>query len=422
MDGKVDNIDDYKMKKKRIKKTRRKSGLNKVFDRYYNTYDYLLLCIIIVFAIFGTLIMYSAAGEEFMIKHARWYAIGFGMMILLALINPSAETIRGRLIIFKNSEKNMIYHYFPTWFLGIALILQVLVLFVGVEINYSRRWFQIGSITIQPAEISKIAVIVALAYLIALDVDLQKRKVYWIIFGTAILLDFVLIAKENLSSGLIVLMIAFGMILTITKRKWIFPVLIVVAVLGFLVIKDTDLIIQTESSNAQVVQESGDYRSGRLKMWKKIDKYEITDYEARDSQVIQGLCAIASGGMFGKGIGQGIQKFSVPENYNDMIFVVIFEELGIVGAMVVMLLYILMIWRIAVIGIWSQSKFQSMICFGVMLHMMFQVMLNLAVVTNFFPNTGISLPLLSYGGTATVLQMFELGMVLLISKTVKHKY
>ena len=148
------------------------------------------------------------------------------------------------------------------------------------------------------------------------------------------------------------------------------------------------------------------YRLERIAIWQNPEKYE------KGYQTLQGLFAIGSGGLFGKGLGSSIQKLGfVPEAQNDMIFSIICEELGLVGAILVILLFFLLIWRFFVIASHASDLFGALIAAGAMAHMMIQVILNIAVVTNTIPNTGITLPFISYGGTSVVFLLVEMGLV-----------
>ena len=153
------------------------------------------------------------------------------------------------------------------------------------------------------------------------------------------------------------------------------------------------------------------YRLERLAVWKNPEAYE------KGYQTLQGLYAIGSGGLFGRGLGQSIQKLGfVPEAQNDMIFSIICEELGLFGACFILMLFLLLIWRFFVIATQAKDLFGALIASGAMAHMMIQVILNIAVVTNTIPNTGITLPFISYGGTSVVFLLVEMGLVLSVSK------
>ena len=162
-------------------------------------------------------------------------------------------------------------------------------------------------------------------------------------------------------------------------------------------------------------QMKGSFRLTRLFVWINPEKY-IDD---KGYQTMQGLYAIGSGGLFGKGLGKSMQKLGfIPESQNDMIFSIICEELGLFGAICVILLFIIMLWRITYISQNSPDLFGSLLAVGVFAHIAIQVIINIAVVTNVFPNTGVTLPFISYGGSATILLLAELGIVFNISSQI----
>ena len=156
------------------------------------------------------------------------------------------------------------------------------------------------------------------------------------------------------------------------------------------------------------------YRLERVRIWLNPEAYE------KGYQTLQGLYAIGSGGLFGKGLGNSLQKLGyVPEPENDMIFSIICEELGLIGAVCVILLFLLMIWRLMVIANNTDDMFGSYMVIGIMSHIALQVILNIAVVTNTIPNTGITLPFISYGGTSSVFLLAEIGIALSVSKGIR---
>lgn len=153
------------------------------------------------------------------------------------------------------------------------------------------------------------------------------------------------------------------------------------------------------------------YRLERLKIWRDPELYE------KGYQTMQGLYAIGSGGLFGRGLGSSLQKLGfVPEAQNDMIFAIICEELGLVGAVVLILIFLLLLWRFMVIAVYAPDLFGTLIAAGIMGHISIQVILNIAVVTNTIPNTGITLPFISYGGTSVLFLLAEMGLGLSVSR------
>ena len=161
------------------------------------------------------------------------------------------------------------------------------------------------------------------------------------------------------------------------------------------------------------------YQLERIEVWKNPEAYP----QSGGWQVLQGLYAIGSGGLFGRGLGESIQKLGfIPEAMNDMVFSIICEELGLFGALCVILLFLFMIWRFMVIANNAPDLLGALIVVGVMAHIAVQVILNVAVVTNSIPNTGISLPFISYGGTSVLFLMAEMGMALGVSNRITMEH
>jgi cell division protein FtsW len=208
----------------------------------------------------------------------------------------------------------------------------------------------------------------------------------------------ILVAKENLSTAIVVGVITFGMCFVSAKKKWFY---ILVAGIGAVAVW---LYIMFGDS----------FRAGRIEIWRNVET------NPKGYQILQGLYAIASGGIFGSGLGESMQKLGfIPESHNDMIFSIICEELGLVGAGIVLLMFLFMLWRILNTAMKAPDLFSALICTGVMFHIATQVILNIAVVTNSIPSTGIPLPFISYGGTSVMILMAEMGLVLGISSKCK---
>lgn len=206
-----------------------------------------------------------------------------------------------------------------------------------------------------------------------------------------------LVGASNLSTAIIILGIGVVLVFTASPMYAQF-VWIAVCGVGFLAI-----FLATAS-----------YRLERLAVWRNPELYE------KGYQTLQGLYAIGSGGLFGRGSGESIQKLGfVPEAQNDMIFSIVCEEWGLVGAVFLMLLFLILIWRFFVIAVHAKDLFGTLIAAGAMAHMMIQVILNIAVVTNTIPNTGITLPFVSYGGTSVLFLLTEIGLVLNVSHLIE---
>ncbi len=368
----------------------------KKLRRYY---DYSLLFTIIFLTVFGLVMIYSSSSYNAQIDgKAPSYYMTRQMYIALA-------GFAGMLVISK-----MDYHFFAK-FASLAVIVSYVSMFLvnftplGIARNGKKRWLGYGSLTIQPAEIVKITVILVMAVLIA---KLGKKINEWRTWGfitVLILPAALLVMMNNLSSGIIICGIAIVMMFVANKRRWPF-VLFIVAVAAVILFAPTVAIALEE---AGILQE---YQLRRILVWKNPEAYQLDG----GYQVLQGLYAIGSGGLLGKGLGQSIQKLSfLPEPQNDMIFEIICEELGLFGALMVMFLFLFMIYRFMRIANSAPDIFGSFLVVGVMAHIAIQVILNIAVVTNVIPNTGITLPFISYGGTSILFLMVEMGIVLSVS-------
>ena len=212
------------------------------------------------------------------------------------------------------------------------------------------------------------------------------------------------VITKNLSSAIIVMVIAIGMLFVTAedyRRYFVFAGIILAAAVGVVF-----WVMKTGGSG-------GTFRLHRIQVW--LDPAAYTD--GTGFQVLQGLYGIGSGGVFGKGLGQSMQKLGfLPEAQNDMIFSIICEELGLFGAISIIVLFIIMCWRMMVVATHASDLFGSLITVGVMIHIAVQVILNIAVVTNSIPNTGVTLPFFSYGGSAIMILLAEIGLVLNVAK------
>ena len=300
-----------------------------------------------------------------------------------------------------------------SWYAYAVSILALLLLLtpLGRSSHGATRWLYIGSISFQPAEIAKVATILVMAKLIS-KVPRSMRKVSTMIKLVAVILPLVLTIYKmttNLSSAIIVFGIAVVMIFVATPRYDIFIIFGgLVAAVVFLIVSNIDAIVTMSDS----------FRFERVLAWLHPEDYA----QGTGFQTLQGLYAIGRGGIFGKGLGNSIQKLSfLPEAQNDMIFAVICEELGLFGAVCVIIMFLFMLWRFAVIANYAPDLFSSMLVIGIMAHIAIQVILNVAVVTNTMPNTGITLPFISYGGTSVMVLLAEMGIALGVSRKVKNE-
>lgn len=373
--------------------TRSKSFVRKKTKKSY--FDYSLMFLIIFMLAFGLLMLYSTSSYN--------AAIEFGDSTYY-LKKQFKSTLLGLAVMF--IVANIDYHKL-TW-AGIvgyvtSLILIALVLSpLGNEVNGARRWIIIGGMSIQPAEVAKLALIMLLALVINnRRQNIRKLGVTARIFALCVppAAEILLITK-NMSSALIIVGITFVMLFVASPK---YSHYIILGAAG------VSLIF------AYLFLGSG-FRSERVDAWMDPESYA----SGKGYQTLQALYAIGSGGLTGKGLGQSVQKLGyIPEAQNDMIFSIICEELGLFGGIAVILLFLMMIWRLLVIANNAEDLYGSMIVIGVMAHISIQVVLNIAVVTNVLPNTGITLPFISYGGTSILFLMMEMGLVLAVSKQIK---
>jgi len=376
--------------------------LSKKKKRSQRFYDYSLLFTIVFLTIFGLVMIYSASSYTAQIHYdgnAAYY-----------MTKQGAIALGGFAIMIMVSK--MDYHWYAR-FSNLAIVvswgLMIAVSLFGRKINGKRRWLGVGALSFQPTELVKITVIVAMAALITRigkDVD----RTAGITRAALITLPLAaIVAHNNLSSGIIIAGIGFVMMFVASKKMLLYALCVIGA--GAVLVGAGP--IGNALTTMKILKP---YQLTRINVWLDPEAYPTTG----GYQVLQGLYAIGSGGLFGKGLGESIQKLGfVPEAQNDMIFSIICEELGLFGAVLVIFLFVFMIYRFMLIASNAPDLFGSLLVVGVMAHIAIQVVLNIAVVTNSIPNTGITLPFISYGGTSILFLMIEMGMVLSVSNQIK---
>lgn len=352
-------------------------------------FDYGLLIVVMILIIVGLFILYSTSSyngrvkfqDEFYYLKKQVFATTLGLLCMYITANID-------------------YHIWQKYAVAayvISLVLSLAVLFIGDEYNGSKRWLSFGPLSFQPSEFAKLAVILFLAYFIGRLGKKMKKMRTLLLVMVSILPIVGLVGASNLSTAIIILGIGVVLVFVASPLYAQF-IWLGVSGVGFLAI-----FLALES-----------YRLERLAIWRNPELYE------KGYQTLQGLYAIGSGGLFGRGSGESIQKLGfVPEAQNDMIFAIVCEEWGLVGAAFLMLLFFFLIWRFFVIAVNAKDLFGSLIATGAMAHIMIQVILNIAVVTNTIPNTGITLPFVSYGGTSVLFLLTEIGLVLNVSHLIE---
>ncbi len=371
---------------------------------YY--FDYTMLFIVLFLMGFGLIMIYSVSSYE---AHADY---GDAAYFLKKQLLSSVIGLVAMMVV-----ANIPY---PFWrrFAGlgyiVAAFLVFLVPFVGVESHGAKRWLPIPGIglTIQPAEVAKLCMILFLANLVCM-MGSSIRKLRGMIFLIITALPMVIMVwqlTDNLSSAIIILGISVFMIFVASPD---YKGFFVIGALGTAGVAGLVYYI-----SQLTMDESMNFRFKRILTWLNPEAYA----DDTGFQTLQALYAIGSGGVLGKGLGQSMQKLGfIPEAQNDMIFSIICEELGLFGAIAIILMFILLLWRMMIIANNAPDLFGSLLVVGVMGHIAIQVILNIAVVTNTIPNTGISLPFISYGGTSVLFLMIEIGLVLNVAKRIQLK-
>ena len=393
-----------KTKKKSKTKSRSRNNIGVKLIEKPEYYDYNLVAAIILLTCFGLVMLYSTSAYTSTIKY------GDDMYFFKKQAAISFVCIAGALFISMFD-----YHIlarFTGVLYGVAAGSMVLVRTpLGTVSNGARRWLRIGPIQFQPAEIAKIAVIVCLSYMIVhMGKKMNSLKACMTLgaMGTFLAL-LAYVCTDNLSTAIIIFCITVGMIFVAHPKTRIFLILVAVAI-AFLAI----LVFVI----GQSVKETDDFRLNRIIAW--LHPENATGTAAY--QTIQALYAIGSGGFLGRGLGNSIQKLgSVPEAQHDMIFSIICEELGIVGGVILLLLFGYLLYRLCFIAQNAPDLFGSLIVSGIFIHIALQVILNIAVVVNLMPNTGVTLPFISYGGTSIMFLMAEMGLALSVSRQIKLK-
>ncbi len=400
-------------------------------DKYY--FDYSLLAVVILLVVFGLVMLYSISSYTAMIEgngdmfyfsaQLKYTLMGFGGMAIVAIFP---------------------YHRYQKWkvwllYLG-TLLLMVLVLSpLGVEANGARRWIEIAGFQFQPSEFAKLAVIIFIPYQICRVKETIDKPGSWITAGFLptktpkrqrwyntvkrekldnwfsilcyglLLSVIVLKCTDNLSTAIIVAGILLGILAIASKRGLAFLLAVIVAtfaLVGVIWSVGPDFLTSV----------LGEFRVERILVWLAPENYP----QDGGYQILQGLYAIGSGGWFGKGLGNGTQKLTaIPEVQNDYIIAAIIEELGIFGALIILMLFLILLYRLFFIASNAPDLYGGLIVSGIFIHISLQVIFNIGVVTAILPNTGVTLPFISYGGTAMIFLLAEIGLALQVSSHIK---
>ena len=366
-------------------------------------YDYSLVAVIILLICFGLIMLYSTSSyiaqmnfNDDMFYFKKQALISVGCIVMAIGISMLDYHL-------------LIKFTMPLY--GAAIVLMGLVkTSLGHESHGAKRWIQIGSLPqFQPAEVAKIAVIVCLSYMIVqMGKTVKTLKACMVLAGLGGLQGLAAyVLTSNLSTAIIIFCITAGLIFVAHPKTRPFMIglalIAALAVIGVMILSKT---LETSSS----------FRIRRILVW-----LHPEDYASGDGyQTLQALYAIGSGGIFGRGLGNSIQKLgSVPEAQNDMIFSIICEELGLFGALLVLVLFGYLLYRLFFIAQNAPDLFGSLLVTGIFIHIALQVIFNIAVVLNLMPNTGVTLPFISYGGTSIMFLMIEMGLALSVARKIR---
>ena len=357
--------------------------------------DVPFLVLTVLLVLIGVLMMFSAS-------YARAYTTEgkatyyFARQAVFAIVGIG-------IMLFFSTWNYQIWRSVSFFILAAAIVFLLLVPLIGIEENGAKRWIYLGFTSFQPSEVAKLGIVLTFASMISYYRERMQSFREGILPFVVILAIVcgLLVLEPHLSAIIIILGVSAAMLfLGGVKLRWFAAGLAVVAVF-------IGIYLATKG-----------YAGGRIQAW----LHPFEDESDSGYQIVQSLYAIGSGGLMGLGLGRSRQKYLyLPEEHNDYIFPIVCEELGFVGAMVVLLLFLLLIMRGYWIALHARDRFGMLVVGGLTTLLALQVFLNIGVVTNLLPATGISLPFFSYGGTALLIQLFEMGVILSVSRQNDNK-
>lgn len=368
--------------------------------------DYSLLFIVLFLVGFGIVMVFSSSSYEANQK------LGDSTRYLRQQLFASILGLVAMMVV-----ANIPYHFWERFsvlaYLG-SVVLILLIIPFGYSSGGATRWLYIGPISLQVAEVAKLGMILFLSSLIcALGKGVRSNKGFMMVLLSPVPVALMLWQiTNNLSSAIIVMGIAVLMLFVSCPdyKRFFFLGIAALAAAAAVVF----YVVQTAAAHVDEL----DFRGGRILAWLDPEAYA----NDKGFQTIQALYAIGSGGVLGKGLGQSMQKRGfLPEAQNDMIFSIICEELGLFGGIAIIIMFLLLIWRLMIIANNAPDLYGALLVVGVMGHIAVQVILNIAVVTATIPNTGISLPFISYGGSSVMFLLIEIGLTLSVAKGIRLK-
>lgn len=388
-----------------VKENKKRSTNTRVKKKEHSIayFDYSLLAILICLICFGLVMLYSTSSYSAMMKQNGDSLFYFKRQVLFCIVGLIGMWIVSRIDYHWYFERSKFFYF-------ISIFMMFLVKTpLGKEVNGAKRWIKLPfRQQLQPAEIAKIAIILFVPALICTmgreikTLEGIVKVLAWGAFSAAV----VFIITENLSTAIIVMGITCIMIFVVHPKTRIFIIIAVgIILIGIVGARVLGMAMET----------SGNFRLRRILVWLNPEKYASEG----GYQIMQALYAIGSGGFFGKGLGNSAQKMIIPEVQNDMILSIICEELGVFGAIMVLILFGMLLYRLLFIAQNAPDLYGSLVVSGIFAHIALQVILNVMVVINCIPTTGITLPFISYGGTSVLFLMAEMGLALGVSSKIK---
>lgn len=360
----------------------------------YKRIDFNIIATVIFIVAFGILILFSSSREDALLKEQIMFVIvGFGIMLTIQFFD------------YKLLKKVASWGYAASVFFLLLLLLPGL----KVSSHGATRWIRIAGITIQIAEVVKFLMIIYLAYLLSKYILALRRPINVLkVWGFVGVIAFMILKiSSNLSSCLILLMITFCLTYVASDVQWLHYLSLTI-IITLTVILCMYLLANLPTQDELEMIEKESYQLARIIAWLAPEKYN-SDHSF---QILQGLYAIGSGGFFGRGLGKSMQRDMLPEATNDMILCILAEELGVLGVLLLVILYLFLFYQILIVAINAKTVFGRLLCAGIMLHFVFQALVNMAVATSVIPNTGVTLPFVSAGGSAMLLYFLQVGIVL----------
>ena len=388
-----------------VKENKKRSTNTRVKKKEHSIayFDYSLLAILICLICFGLVMLYSTSSYSAMMKQNGDSLFYFKRQVLFCIVGLIGMWIVSRIDYHWYFERSKFFYF-------ISIFMMFLVKTpLGKEVNGAKRWIKLPfGQQLQPAEIAKIAIILFIPALICTmgreikTLEGIVKVLAWGAFSAAV----VFIITESLSTAIIVMGITCIMIFVVHPKTRIFIIIAVgIILIGIVGARVLGMAMET----------SGNFRLRRILVWLNPEKYASEG----GYQIMQALYAIGSGGFFGKGLGNSAQKMIIPEVQNDMILSIICEELGVFGAIMVLILFGMLLYRLLFIAQNAPDLYGSLVVSGIFAHIALQVILNVMVVINCIPTTGITLPFISYGGTSVLFLMAEMGLALGVSSKIK---